>query len=246
MSDEQKLDKIGLLKEREKAKEKITADDVAAPKDQSGSFPVATKNDLQWGRRIFHFASGTIAATGYALFLKHQQVVYLLGIIACTLYLAEQIRIAYPEISEKLTWINRILLRAEEQLKESTSIPYAIAILLTILTFPKAVALIAIYSLAIGDPMAAIIGIKFGKHRLKSGKSLEGSAAFFVCCFGISLVVLSWTFAGMTLRILGSSVFIGLVSSIFEGIPFRIDDNLTIPLFTAATAWSTLALLGFL
>ena len=41
--------------------------------------------------------------------------------------------------------------RAEEQFRESAMTPYVIAILLTILTFPKTIALIAICTLAIAD-----------------------------------------------------------------------------------------------
>jgi dolichol kinase len=44
--------------------------------------------------------------------------------------------------------------------------PYAIAVLLTILSVPKPAALIAIYTLAIADPAAAVVGITWGRRRL--------------------------------------------------------------------------------
>ena len=43
--------------------------------------------------------------------------------------------------------------RAEEQVREAAMTPFAIAVLLTILAMPKLAALIAIYTLAVADPV---------------------------------------------------------------------------------------------
>lgn len=66
-------------------------------------------------------------------------------------------------------WINSLLFRAEEQFKESAMTPYAIAILLTLLTFPKTLALIGIYTLAIADPLSAVVGITRNAATCTSG-----------------------------------------------------------------------------
>lgn len=200
-------------------------------------FSSATRHDLQLGRRLFHFSSGVLVATFYNLFLDHKQVVYILGTCACILYLLEHIRIAYPELSKYLGLLNNIFLRAEEQLKESSAMPYAMALLLTILTFPKVVALIAIYTLAISDPLSAIIGINFGKHKITVNKSWEGSLAFFVSCFACAFFVLTTSFDHMVLSSLKASFLIGFIGMGMEMVPIRIDDNLTIPLFTALNSW---------
>jgi dolichol kinase len=198
--------------------------------------PIYTRDDLHLGRRFFHFSTGFLVATFYAIFLHHHQLVFVLGISASVLYLLEQIRIHYPELSQHLTFVNKALLRAEEQLKESAAIPYAMALLLTILTFPKIPALIAIYTLAISDPCSAIIGISYGKHKISARKSWEGSLAFFISCFLISFVVLIFHYTNMTMAILKSSFCISFFGMFFEMLPVRIDDNLTIPLFTALNA----------
>ncbi len=196
----------------------------------------ATRKDLQISRRLFHMANGFFFATAYALTLSHQQVVYLLGTIACSLYLLDHVRISYPELAKKFESSTKYLLRAEEQIKESAAIPYAIAILLTILSFPKAIAIASIYTLAFADPLSAIIGIKFGKHHIVKEKSVEGSIAFFICTF--LAIGLSFNLLGIT----GFSVWIiaflvGVIVTFFEMIPLRLDDNLTIPLFTAVILW---------
>src|SRR3989338_9296108 len=91
-----------------------------------GTVPTATRQDLQLGRRIFHMSTGTTVATLYALFLDHHQVVYILGTFACVLYVFEHARIAYPEIGERMVWVNKFFLRAEERLKEAASGPHAV------------------------------------------------------------------------------------------------------------------------
>ena len=197
----------------------------------------ASRNDLQWGRRLFHFSMGTMLATAYALFLSHQTIVYSLGTIATLFYIFEQIRINYPETASKLNIVSKYLLRAEEQLEESSAIPYAMAVLLTILTFPKEIAIGAITTLAISDPLSAIIGIKFGKHKVVEGKSIEGSIAFFLATFGVILFTFSHGGVNLGIEIWGLAFLVAFFGALFEMIPLRIDDNLTIPLFTAFTSW---------
>ena len=96
------------------------------------------------------------------LFLSHQQAVYILGIATTVFYVLEQLRINYPN-AIYLKQLNQYFLRAEEQLKESAAIPYLMALLLTIISFPKSIALVAIFTLATADPLSAVIGIRFGK-----------------------------------------------------------------------------------
>jgi dolichol kinase len=199
--------------------------------------PTSTRNDLQLGRRFFHMSMGTIVVTTYALFLSHQETVYILGTGACLLYLMEQIRINYPELASKLMVVSKYLLRAEEQLHESAAIPYAIAILLTLISFPKVVAMIAILTLAWADPLSALIGIKYGKHKIAPGKSMEGSGAFFIASFLCSLLTLGFWNGHLNASIWLFSLAQAIIVTLFELLPLRIDDNLTIPLFTATVVW---------
>lgn len=209
--------------------------DVETEDDRS---PFATRHDLQLGRRFFHMANGVTTATAYALFFTHEQVVHVFGAIACIVYVLDRIRIAYPEfVAQQAPWINRTFVRAEETVRESAMIPFAIAVLLTILTLPKMAALVAIYTLAIADPLAAIVGIRFGRRRLVLNRTLEGSLAFFAATTTISAVVFEWGIGPPEMRLAAISFSIGLLSAVFELIPLRLDDNLTIPLFVGSVTW---------
>ncbi|TMB20558.1 MAG: hypothetical protein E6J59_08165 [Deltaproteobacteria bacterium] len=207
--------------------------------------PVATRHDLQLGRRLFHVVNGVSTATAYTLFFTHEQVIHVFGTIACVVYVVDRVRIAYPEaVARRAPWVNRLLVRAEERVRESAMIPYAIAVLLTILTVPKPAALVAIYTLAVADPLAAVVGIRHGRRRIAHNRSLEGSLAFFGATVVIAALVLGLGADASPLAIAGASGTIALTAAGCELLPLRIDDNLTIPLFVGFTTWIVAALFG--
>ena len=203
-----------------------------------------TRHNLQYARRLFHLANGGVIATLYWISFSHSQMVHALGTIACLLYVFEQIRINYPEAQQRFLPMTKFIIRAEEQLKESAMVPYAFAVLLTIITFPKPIALIAIYTLAISDPLSAIIGIRFGKRRIVPHKSLEGSAAFFISNLLICFFILGIYTGGLSGVVLLVSLLVAFCTSAFEMLPLKVDDNLTIPLFCAFMLWIFCGTLG--
>ncbi len=218
-----------------------TSPDVPAA---ASAAPSATRKDLQLGRRLVHMGNGTAIATAYALIFTHQQVVHVFGTIACVVYILDRVRIHYPEVVERVPWVNSLFFRAEEQFKEAAMTPYVIAILLTILTFPKTIALIAIYTLAIADPLSAVVGITWGQRRVVPDKTVEGSLAFFAAAFVIALVVLSVATSATLAPRAGAAFLIGAAAAIFEMLPLRIDDNLTIPLFVGFAGWVACGMVG--
>ena len=90
-----------------------------------------------------------------------------------------------------------------------------------------------------GDGIAALIGMRFGKHRFNTSKSLEGSAAFFITVTVIAFL--------LTHNII-LSVVCGLTGAVFElTTPFGLD-NITVPLvlYVIVAFWPKSAmLLGF-
>ena len=227
-----------------RATQPAPAEPLALPIPADGA-PSATRNHLQLGRRLFHLLNGGAIATAYVLFFTHEQVIHIFGTIACVVYVLDRVRIAYPDaVAHRAPWINRGFLRAEEQVREAAMTPYAIAVLLTILTVPKAAALVAIYTLALADPLAAIVGIRFGRRRLARNRTLEGSLAFFAATLAVSVFVLRSYAPAPPLTLAVAAGAIALASAACELLPLRIDDNLTIPLFVGFIAWIVTALCG--
>lgn len=207
--------------------------------------PSATRYDLQLGRRAFHLINGVTVATAYALLFTHEQVVRIFGTVACIVYIVDRVRLAYPEtLARYAPWVNRTFLRAEESVRESAMIPFVIAVLLTMITVPKLAALVAIYTLGIADPVAAVVGIRFGRHRITHNRSLEGSLAFFTVTVAVALSVLRWGTDAAWMPIIETGIAVGIVATLCELLPLRIDDNLTIPIFVGFTTWATATLLA--
>jgi dolichol kinase len=207
--------------------------------------PSATRDDLQLGRRLFHCLNGVSVATAYAVLFTHEHVVHLFGTVACLIYVVDRFRTAYPEVVERrMPWVNRLLVRAEERVRESAMIPYAIAVLLTILTVPKPAALVAIYTLAIADPLAAIVGIRWGRRKLLPSRSVEGTAMFFAATLAVAATVLVRSTAGPGLAIAGTALTVALAATVLELVPLRVDDNLTIPLVVGFATWVAAAAFG--
>ncbi len=90
--------------------------------------------------------------------------------------------------------------------------------LFCILLFPTVIAAAGILSLAVLDGIATVVGIRFGKHRIRNGKSVEGSAAGIAANAVVLLLLVS------PVQAIAASLVAGLVELISP-----VDDNLTIP-----------------
>jgi diacylglycerol kinase (CTP) len=199
----------------------------------------ATRKDLHLTRRAFHTLWGLIIATLYLNLLDKEGMITLVGIVASALFVGENIRIKYPDLGKIFTKINNILYRDEEKFQISSSMPFLVSCLLVIFVFSKPIAIITVLFLGLGDPIAAIIGIKFGKRKISKNRTMEGCIAFFVVAFFICIFVMKNFYSGYISIILFAIVG-AAAGTIAEYIETRLDDNITIPLFSApllALAW---------
>ncbi|MCY0866707.1 MAG: phosphatidate cytidylyltransferase [Aquificota bacterium] len=97
-----------------------------------------------------------------------------------------------------------------------------LGIFLSFLIFGKEASTVGVVVLAVGDAFAGMVGIRYGKRRI-GNKSLEGAFAFFLSVFFVL-----FPFIG-----LWQAFVVALLSSVAEILPFKLDDNLTIPLIAS-------------
>ncbi len=122
---------------------------------------------------------------------------------------------------------------------------YATALTLLATTESVLVAAVSVTALGIGDPMAAVIGRRWGRIRTLNGRSLEGSLAFVVvslvaCVLVLAVLVPTLTFA-QTVAISAAGSVAGAVG---ETLCRRVDDNFAVPLSAGAAAAGIALLLG--
>lgn len=106
----------------------------------------------------------------------------------------------------------------------------AVGIILALFLFPKTIAYASIGIVAVGDPVAAYIGGKFGRRHITRKKTVEGSIAGFTASLLLASLIVSPFVA-----------FVGSTSAMLMELLDKPDDNLTMPI--AAGALMTLTTL---
>ena len=100
-----------------------------------------------------------------------------------------------------------------------------ISAFVTILIFPKNIAILSLIFMSIGDTVAGLAGRRIGKLKIGE-KTLEGFLMGFLAC---ALISYNYKLIPFSISIYGS-----LVGMIFEVLPLPFDDNLKIPLSSAS------------
>jgi len=172
-------------------------------------------------RKVFHFLS-LIYALGY-FFLDRTVILRVLSVLLVIEAVVEFGRFFAPKLNSKLVGMFGGIHRGEELLKPSGIFWTLLGSLTTMGLFrDRTVVLCAMGYLIFGDAAAALVGVQFGRHKLR-GKSLEGSAAFFV----VSLIVGGFFLDPLTAVV--AAVFVTFV----EALPLPYNDNFWVPVLSA-------------
>ena len=131
--------------------------------------------------------------------------------------------------------------KEKERARLSSTTLFLASCLITILVFSKPIAIAAILMLVFGDPVAEMIGTRWGRTPLL-GKSLEGTLAGLAACLLVGPLALL-AGPGLTPIALAAGA---LAATLAELLPWPVDDNLVIAIaagavMTAVTgSWSPL------
>lgn len=158
-----------------------------------------------------------------------------LGIILLFFGILDIVRKIKPTISKNK--IIHVLFKKKEKEHVSTITLFLLSCFITIILFPKNIAIIAVLFLIFGDTIAELAGLKFGKFKLIGKKTLEGSLASLGICFLIGLILMN--ILNFSLAIIIIAAF---AATIIELVPlkikrFKIDDNFSVALFTSFVLW---------
>lgn len=108
------------------------------------------------------------------------------------------------------------------------------AAFISTLLFPTQAAATALAVMLIADTCAALVGRRFGKHKV-NGKSVEGCIAFVIGGCAAAAVV-GLFFAPLSLAAMGcifGGILAGMLAELFEK-QLHVDDNFSIPLLVGA------------
>lgn len=228
-----------------------------APKPLLDPLTRVGRETISWKRKIFHvLGCGVVGVAYQATGTPWLMALVVMAAIAFIFVGLDSLRFWVPSLNKKIRRDFGPYMRNYELNRLSGSSWFLLATLLTIGLFPREAACLAFIHLALGDPIASFVGVRWGRIRLPGGKSLEGSLALFATCFlaGTAFLLLAGgvtTLAGTTLALttgslLAVAVGSALAAAVAEWIPTRgkLDDNFVVPILTAALTTGVIQLLA--
>lgn len=110
-------------------------------------------------------------------------------------------------------------------------------------------ALTSIFAWGLGDAAAALIGKKYGKHKIKGAfldgkKSYEGSFAMFLCSFTSTMILLSFQHLLSLPSLIITSLFTALTSTISELYAKNGNDTIICPISAMISLLLCITILG--
>lgn len=113
--------------------------------------------------------------------------------------------------------------------------------LLSVILFPKPLAITSMFIVIFCDTLAALVGKTMGKTVLRKGKTLQGSLAFLIT--GAFIIALSPKMTEFHTQELAAGFSALVITTVVEVFPVRVDDNVMIPLVFGFTYLFILKLL---
>lgn len=173
-------------------------------------------------RKSIHLL-GLVFPVLYVFTTRHTAIVVVGTLLAIALGI-ELLKALVPTFRVIFMRIFSPMLRAQERKGGFTGATYyLLGSFLCILLFDKTLAIVCLCFLTLGDLCAALIGKQWGRIKLFSRKSLEGSLACFTVCTAAALLI------GLhpVVAVAGA-----LVATLIELLPIGVDDNVTVPLIS--------------
>ena len=197
----------------------VTDPDSSNPEDQLDHLVERTTGLQPW-RRLFHMTGGVavsvILLRGY---VPEGLALVILGVVLALMLGLDLVRLRHSDANRLFFLVFRRLASPREAQGLASSTWYVTGMLLTLALFPLEIAVAAILVLAVADPCASYLGRRFGKRSLGSG-TVEGTLVFLAVAFLILALF----------EELPVAAGVALLASVVEPIPWRLDDNLTVPI----------------
>lgn len=196
-----------------------------------------------YSRSIFHCGSAAVGLFSVA-FIPSRAII--LGIAVTFATYAWSMEIGRRFSPRMNAWLMRMYSRVShphERYKVNSATWFATALVLLALFSTRPATMAALAVLGVADPVAALVGRRWGKHMLRAGRSLEGTLGFLVS--GGIVAALALLLAGglVASQVAGLALLAAAAGALAELVATRVDDNLTIPVAVGAALTAAGALL---
>ena len=180
----------------------------------------------EYVRKAIHLLNLVIPLSYCYIFPNKIDFLKILFGLTCLFLFIDVIRNKFPFIKIFFIKIFGKMLRNHEIKGKLTGATWVmIASLLTISLFPKNIAILSLVFMSLGDTFAALVGRKFGKVAFFN-KTFEGFLGGLLPC-----VIIAFYFNSLPFYVSRIGAFSAML---IEVVPIPIDDNLSIPVFSAS------------
>lgn len=196
-------------------------------------------------RSILHFCMGTSALLMVHHLLDRTGMIAVMAVLAGWMWSMEIGRKFLPGLNDRLMRSFGPIAHPHEWTRINSGTWYGTSLLILAIFSPVLAASTALIAIAWGDPTASLVGRRYGRVRLRTGRSLEGTLAFMaVTGVGVTLMLAAYYPALSVphgLAIAATAAVAGAACELASGL---IDDNMLVPLGTAGAVAVVCSLLG--
>lgn len=214
-----------------------------------GETILADIKNIQWARKLSHAFLGVLFLVLFVFSGWSPAVIWsFAGVFLVFCFTLEALRHFNPGVNQWVWRVFKPIMRESEKTKINSAMFYIFSMAVVYFVFPIQVAVVTMLFIAIGDPVASIVGLNWGKTKLAAHVSLEGFLACFFTCALMAFISATFIFATSLhpLLIAGFSLLGGLTGALAECSFKKLDDNLTMPLLSAPILWILMQLFGIL
>ena len=185
----------------------------------------------EFSRKIFHLLNMVIPLIHVYFIEDRMGMLIFLSLMLIICFFIEVLRTRYFILHKFFKKYLHFMMRDSEKEGEITGATWVFAgSLFTIMLIPKPFCIVALFFLAVGDTFAALVGMNY--PFLKIGrKTLSGSIACFITCCIIGLLF-SHSLNTSTI------MFGAFIATLTELSSMKINDNLSIPIFSGLSMYS--------
>lgn len=207
------------------------------------SITLKQRSDIHIARKLWHVL-GVLAIAAIHQLVSKDVALKLLALISFVAVSVDVLRQRLSPLNGLALRLFGPLMRENERHGLAGTTYLLIGTFLIEIFYQKAIVTLSLLFLAIADPLASYVGIRYGKDRLIRSKSLQGTVAAFAACTVISAAYLFY-FQLMVERLLMASLIAGLIGAVSELLPIgKLDDNFTFPVVSGTLLWMMFLLFG--
>lgn len=195
-------------------------------------------------RMVMHVAMGVGATLLTVLLPSRAWLIGLPFVVAVFAWTSEFLRVRNPAVNARLMRFFGPVAHAHEWTRVNSSTWFTTGLLLIATAFPRPACTVAVMALAVGDPAASLVGRRFGRTRLRSGRSVEGTVAFALVAALAGVLTLKAAYGMAWSQALLLGAIAGVVGAVTELSSERLDDNFSIPVTVAAVITAVLMAQG--